>query len=100
MVARTVAVDSSFLIRHLSINYFYIIGYFFSPGYTPHIPNSPSKSLEREHGSSVGEMDVIIELTPTSHFPVARFYTFGSSGVLMLLLMLPSWSNIKFSLMP
>ena len=100
MVARTVEVASSFLIRHLYINSFSVIGYFFSPDDTPHIPNSPSKSLERDHGSSVGDMDVIIELTPTSHVPIAGFSTFGSSGVLMLLLMLPSWSNTQFSLMP
>ena len=99
VVASTVAVDSSFLIHHLSINSFSVNVYFFSPDDTPHIPISPSKSLERDHGSSVGEMEVIIELTPTSHVPITGFYTFGSSGVLRLLLMLPSWYNIQFSLM-
>ena len=79
MVSRTVAVTSSFLILHLSISSFSVFGYFFSPDDTPHIPNSPSKSLERDHGSSVGEMDVIIELTPTSHVPIAGFYTVRSS---------------------
>ena len=100
MVARTVAVASYFLIRHLYINSFSVIGYFFSPDDTPHIPNSPSKSLERYHGSSVGEMDVNIKLTPTSHVPIAGFSTVGSSGMLMLLLILPSWYNIQFLLIP
>ena len=94
VVDRTVAVASSFLICHLSINYFSVIEYFFSPDDTPHISDYPSKSLERDHGSSVVEMYVIIELNPTSHVPIAGFSTFGSSGVLMLLLILPSWSNI------
>ena len=98
VVARTVAAASSFLIRHLSISSFSVLGYFFSPGDTPHISNSPSKSLKRDHGSSVGEMDVIIELTTTSHVLIAGFSTVGSSGMLMLLLMLPSWSNIQFLL--
>ena len=100
VVANTVVVAYSFLIRYLSMNYFSVIGYFFSPDENPHIPNSPSKSLERDHGSSVGDMDVIIELTPTLHVPIAGFSTVGYSGVLMLLLMLPSWYNIQFSLMP
>ena len=89
MVARTVAMAYSFLIRHLSINYFSGIRYFFSPDETPHIPNYPSKSLERDHGSSVGEMDVIIDLTLTSHVTIEGFSTVVSSGVLMLLLMFP-----------
>ena len=100
MVARKVAVASYFLIRHLSVNSLSVIGYFFSPEYTPNIPNSPSKSLERGHGSSVGDMDVNIELTPTSYVPIAGFSTVGSSGMLMLLLMLPSRSNIQFLLIP
>ena len=83
VVARTVDVASSFLICHLSIYSFYVIGYFFYPDDTPHIPNSPSKSLGRDHGSSVGEMDVIIELTPTSHVTIAVFSTVESSGVLV-----------------
>ena len=94
VVARTVAVAPYFLIHHLSINYFSVVGYFFSPDDTSHIPNSPSKSLEMDHGSSVGEMDVIIFITATLHVPIAGFSTVESSGVLMLLLMLPSCSNI------
>ena len=78
MVARTVAVASSFLILHLSISSFSVMGYFFSPDDTPHIPNSPSKSLERDHGSNVGDTDVIIELTPTSYVLIAGFSTVGS----------------------
>ena len=100
VATRTLSVASSFLIHHLSINYFSFIGYFFSPENTPHIPNFPSKSLERYHGSSLGDMDVIIELTTTLYVPIAGFYTVGSSGVSMLLLMLPSWYNIQFSLIP
>ena len=96
VMSSTVAVDSSFLILHLYINSFSVIGYFFSTDDTAHIPNFPSKSLMRDHGSSVGEMDVIIELTPTLHVPIAGFYTVGYSGVSTLLLILPSWSNIQF----
>ena len=91
---------SSLLIHNLSITSFSVIGYFFSTEDTPHIPNYPSNSLEKDHGSSVGDMDVIIELTHTSHVLIAVFSTVGSSGMLMLLLMLPSWSNIQFSLIP
>ena len=77
VVAMTVAVASSFLICHLSINYFSVIGYFFSPDVNPHITNSPSNSLERDRGSSVGEMDVSIELTPTSHVLLRDFPQLG-----------------------
>ena len=87
MVARTVAVASFFLIRHISINSFSVIRYFFSPDNTQHILNPPYKPLERYHGSCEGEMDVIIELTLTSHVPIEGFSTVVSSGVLMLLLM-------------
>ena len=38
--------------------------------------------------------------TPTSHVPIAGFSTVESSGVFILLLMIPSWSNIHFFLMP
>ena len=100
MVPRTVAVAYFFLIFHLVINYFSVIGYFFSPDYTPHVKNSPSKSLERDNGSSVGEINVIVELAPTSHVPIAQFSPVGSSGMLMSLLMFPSWSNIQFLLIP
>ena len=75
VVSRTVAVASSFLILHLSISSFSVVLYFFSPDDTPHIPNYPSKSLERDRGSSVGEMDVSIELTPTSHVLLRDFHS-------------------------
>ena len=77
MVARTVAVDSSFLILHLYISSFSVIGYFFSPDNTPHIPNHPSQSLARDHGSSAGDMVFIIDLTPTSHVTIAGFPQLG-----------------------
>ena len=50
VVSRKVVVAYSFLILHLYINSFSVIGYFFSPDDTPHIPNFPSESLERDHG--------------------------------------------------
>ena len=100
VVVRKVAVTSSFLILHLSIISFSVIGYFFSPDDTPHTPNPPSKSLERDHGSSVGDIDVIIEITPTSHVLIVGFSTVGSSGMFRLLLLVPSWFIIKCSLIP
>ena len=100
VVARIVAVASSLLIIHLYINSFSVIVYFFYPDDIPHTTNFPSNSLERDHGSILGEMDVIIEITTTLHVPIVGFSTVESSGVLMLLLMLPSWYNIQFSLMP
>ena len=90
VVARTVAVASSFLIRHPSINSFSVIGYLFSPDDIPYISNPPSNSLDRDHGLSLGDMNVIIELTPISHVTISGFSTVGSSGVLILMLMLPS----------
>ena len=77
MVAITVEVDYYFLIHHLSINSFSVIEYFFSPDDTPHISDSPSKSLERDHGSSVVEMYVIIELNPTHMFLLQGFPHLG-----------------------
>ena len=78
-----------------------------TPPFTEWDPDNPSYGISEncmlDHDGNINR-NINIPEDPTvenpSHVPIAGFSTVGSSGMLMLLLMLPSWSNIQFSLIP
>ena len=60
VVARTVDIASSFLILHRSIGSLSIIEYFVAHNDTPLTPNDPSRLLDNDYVSCVGNILIII----------------------------------------